>query len=93
MPEDKEEKKSSSLSFDVNKWLPYIIIFGGWLINWGKDSSNIESLRNQVAADHAVMQTMSDRLSSMSDRLIRVETNVEAMKKDQDQERSYKNAK
>jgi hypothetical protein len=82
-----EKRKRSVVSFDISKWLPYVLIVGGWLIAYGRDSSGTENLKKQVEEDHASTKSLIEKVGTVSEHLARVEGLLIGMKEDQDRNR------
>lgn len=95
MAEEQEEKKTptSSSSFDIHKWLPYILLIGQWLIGYGRDSSGTTAMKAELDSDKASIAASSKEQSDVLQRLTRVEANVETMTREKNQERIYSRGK
>ena len=91
MPEESNDKRSSGLSSDLLfKLLPYIILVAGYLVGWGKRDNNLDIVVQQLAEQRTMITSVSDHLSQLSDRVSKIEGSQESLRRDLDQERTYR---
>lgn len=92
MAEEAEEGKKPGFNVSVNleKWLPYILIAGGWLINFGRNSSSNDALNNQVQADKATIADLTKNIQSLNVALAELKITIEDMRREEAQDRLYR---
>jgi hypothetical protein len=94
MPEQPD--KAGKRGFDLGglgelvlKWLPAIIVLATVLINYGKDTSQIESLKTQIEIQKTTIQGLVDKVSTMSDKLSNQEGKLDTFMRAQEEQRRY----
>lgn len=86
MPED--SKPIGGISSDLFfKLLPYIILAVTYAVSFGRKDNNVDIVVQQLAEQRAQVSNMNDKLSTISDRLSRLEGSQESLRRDLDQER------
>lgn len=90
MSEQEENRKSGGLiSFDLNKWLPYLLIGLGWVLSYGRTSNSNDMLRVQVESQQSTIQDLTKQLAAQSERIVRVETRIDSDEAAKQQEERF----
>lgn len=92
MAEEAAEEKKFGFNASVNlkDWLPYILIAGGWLINFGRGASSTDALNNQVQADKATILELTKNIAALNVQIAELKITIEDMRREEAQDRIYR---
>lgn len=92
VPEDQQNKTTTvGLPSDLLfKLLPYILLAAGYVFSFGRKDNNVDVIVQQLSEQRALITNLGDKVSTLSDRISKVEGSQDSLRRDLDQERSYR---
>lgn len=92
VPEEQQNKPTtagvpSDLLF---KLLPYIILAAGYAFSFGRKDNSVDVVVQQLSEQRALITNLGDKVSTLSDRISKVEGSQDSLRRDLDQERNYR---
>lgn len=91
---ENEEKKLSGINVEsLIKWIGVLALLGGWIFTLGKKDNNADIVVQQLSEQRTLIQSLSDKVGLLSDRLARVEALQDSSRRDRNQDQYYQSHK
>jgi hypothetical protein len=94
VPEEPQNKPSTATvgipSDLLFKLLPYIILAAGYAFNFGRKDNNVDVVVQQLSEQRALITNIGDKVTTLSERISKVEGSQDSIRRDLDQERAYR---